>query len=89
MRRWFEPLDLPLLLSQTNVNRSPAPAHAHVDSSTQDMVVQCDAGGLHKSDLIPDTYEVVISSAGCDGGLSRLIYLDYCLLFQTKSTIGY
>jgi hypothetical protein len=37
-------VDLPLLLSQTNYNRSLAPVEANVDSATHDMVAQCCAG---------------------------------------------
>jgi hypothetical protein len=51
-RRWPEPFDLRLLLSQTKYNRSLAPAEAHVDSATHDMAVQRAAGGQPKSNLI-------------------------------------
>jgi len=43
--RWSEPLDLPLLLSQTNFIRSLASVDADVDSATYDLVAQCGAGG--------------------------------------------
>jgi hypothetical protein len=41
-RRWYEPVDLPLLLSQTNYNWSLAPVEAHEDS----------AGGQPNLDLL-------------------------------------
>jgi hypothetical protein len=46
--RWSEPVDLPFLLSQTKYNWSLAEVDADIDSTTQDMVAQCDAGGKHK-----------------------------------------
>jgi hypothetical protein len=52
MCRWFEPLDLPLLPSQTKHNRSLAAVEAHVDSARHDMAVQHGAGGQSKLDLI-------------------------------------
>ena len=50
--QWSEPVDLPLLLSQTKYNWSLAEVDADIDSTTQDMVAQCDAGGQPKSALI-------------------------------------
>jgi len=38
-RRNFEPVDLPLLLSQTNYNWSLAPVEAHVDSATPNVAL--------------------------------------------------
>jgi L-arabinose isomerase len=52
VRRWSEPVDFPLLLSQTKYNRSLAPDEADVDSATHDMVAQCGDGGQHKFDLL-------------------------------------
>ena len=52
MRRWCEPVDLPLLLSQTKYNWSLAPVEADVDSGTYDMVAQCGAGGQPKLGLL-------------------------------------
>jgi hypothetical protein len=52
MCRWTEPVDFPLLLSQTKHNWSLAPAQAHVDSDRHVMVAQCGACGKLKLDLI-------------------------------------
>jgi hypothetical protein len=52
MRRWPEPADLPLLLSQTKHNWSLAPAQAHVDSGRDVFVVQCGGGDKPILDLI-------------------------------------
>jgi hypothetical protein len=46
--RWSEPVDFPLLLSQTKCNRSLAPDEADVDSVAYDMVAQCGAGSKPK-----------------------------------------
>jgi hypothetical protein len=51
-RGWSEPVDLPLLLSQTKYNRSLTAIEAGVDSATHDMVVQCGAGDQPKGDLL-------------------------------------
>jgi hypothetical protein len=40
-----EPVDLVLLLSHTNMNRSLAPAQVDVDSARHDAMFQCAAGG--------------------------------------------
>jgi hypothetical protein len=37
MRGWPEPVDLPLLLSQTRYNRSLAPDQAHVNNARYDI----------------------------------------------------
>ena len=50
-RRWFEAVDLPLLLSQTKYNRSLAADGADVDRTTHDVVTQSGAGGLPKLDI--------------------------------------
>jgi len=50
--RLSEPVDLPLLLSQTKCNRSLAAVEANVDSATDDVVAQCVAGGQPKLDLL-------------------------------------
>ena len=50
-RGWSEPVDLPLLLSQTKYNRSLAADEADVDSAPHNMVAQCWAGGKLKFDL--------------------------------------
>ena len=42
--RWSEPVDLPLLLSQTKYNWSLAAVDVIEDSATHDMVTQCVAG---------------------------------------------
>jgi hypothetical protein len=60
VRRWSEPVDLPLLLSQTKYNWSLAADEVDIDSATHDMVSQCGAGGLPKSDLRQYTYERVV-----------------------------
>jgi len=51
-RQWSEPVDLPLLLSQTKLNLSLAAVEADNDSATHDMEAQCGAGGQPKSDLL-------------------------------------
>ena len=52
MMRWTEPLDLPLLQSQTNVIWSLALAQVNVDSATHDMVAVSGANPNPNSDLI-------------------------------------
>jgi hypothetical protein len=52
VRRWSEPVDFPLLLSQTKYKRSLAPDEADVDSATHDMVAQCGDGCQPKMDLL-------------------------------------
>jgi hypothetical protein len=47
-----EPVDLPSLRSQTNVNWSLAADEKDMDSPTHDMAAQCGGGGQPKSDLI-------------------------------------
>jgi hypothetical protein len=75
-RRWSEPVDLLLVLSQTNLNWSLSAVKADNESATYDMQAQCGAGGKPKSDLL--SAHMV---RGCgdgptrDDGLSRLIYL--------------
>jgi hypothetical protein len=60
MRRLIEPVDLPSLRSQANVNWSLAADEKDMDSATHDMAAQCGGGGQFKSDLlITYTYEVV------------------------------
>jgi hypothetical protein len=51
-RRWSEPVDLPLILSQTKFVWSLAAVEADNDSATYDMEAQCGAGGQPKSDLL-------------------------------------
>ena len=62
MRRWSEPVDLPLVLSQTKYNWSLAADEVDIHSATYDMVDQCVAGGQPKLQIGPqyDTYEVVV-----------------------------
>jgi hypothetical protein len=50
--RWSEPLDLPLLLSQTNFIWSVAAVEADVVKATHNVVAQCGAGGQPKLDLL-------------------------------------
>jgi hypothetical protein len=66
VRVWSEPVDLPLLLSQTKYNWSLAADEADIYSGTYDMVSQCVAGGQPKLQIGPhhDTYEVVVCLAG-------------------------
>ena len=70
MRRWSEPVDLRLLLSQTTYNGSLPPVEAlppdeaHVDSATHDVVSECGACGQPKVGPFQYTYEVVISFVG-------------------------
>jgi hypothetical protein len=45
VRRWREPVDLRLLLSQTKYNWSIAPVGADVDSATHDIEAECGDGG--------------------------------------------
>jgi hypothetical protein len=52
MRRWSEPDDLPLLLSQTKYVRSLAGVEAKVESAAHDMVVRCGACDQLKLDLL-------------------------------------
>jgi len=47
-----EPVDLPLLLSQTKYNCSLAPVHEIVDRARYDMVAKCGVGSQPKSDLL-------------------------------------
>jgi hypothetical protein len=63
MIRRSEPVDLPLLLSQTNYNWSLAPVEANVDSATHDMVAQYGAGDQPQMDLL-STYEDVVPFVG-------------------------
>jgi hypothetical protein len=51
-RRWSEPVDLPLLLSQTKHNWSLAVVEADVEGATHEMVAQCGGGGQPKLDLL-------------------------------------
>jgi hypothetical protein len=51
-RRWSEPVDLLLALSQAKLNWSLAAVEADNDSATYDMEAQCGAGGTPKSDLL-------------------------------------
>jgi len=51
VRRWSEPVDFPLLVSQTKYNWSLAAVEAHIGSATLDMVAQCGAGGQPKLHL--------------------------------------
>jgi hypothetical protein len=53
VRRWSEPVDSPLLLFQTNCNRSLAAVEEDGDSARCDMVAQCVAAfGQPKLDLL-------------------------------------
>jgi len=52
MRRWTEPVDLPLPLSQTKYNWSLAPAQSHVDDDRYVTAAQFVAGGKPWLDLI-------------------------------------
>jgi hypothetical protein len=52
VRRWSEPVDLPLLLSQTKYNCSLALVEDDVDSTRYDMVAQRGVGGKPKLDLL-------------------------------------
>ena len=52
MSRQSEPVDLPLLLSQTKYNWPLAPVEADMESATNEKVAHCGAGGQPKSDLI-------------------------------------
>jgi hypothetical protein len=45
-------VNLPLLLSRTNYNRSLAPVEANVDSARVYMVAQCGAGDQPQIDLL-------------------------------------
>jgi len=45
VRRWSEPVELPLLLSQTKYNWALAADDADVDRAEYDMVVECGACG--------------------------------------------
>jgi len=47
-RACAEPVDFPLLLSQTKHNGSIAPAQANMDSARSTMAAQCGAGGQPK-----------------------------------------
>ena len=75
-RRWSEPVDLPLALSQTKLNWWLAVVEAKNYSATYDMQAQCGAGGQPKSDFLS-------AICGCgdgptqDNGLSRLISVYY------------
>ena len=63
MRRWSEPADLPLLLSQTTCNWSLAAVEEDVDSAAHDVAAQCGAGDKLKFQIGPPqcTYDVVLS----------------------------
>jgi hypothetical protein len=80
-----EPVDSPLVLSQTKYNWSLAAVEVNVGSTTYDMVAQCGAGDQLKSDLS-------VHIRGCSivrrrvKGLSRLVYLCYYL---KQSIIGH
>jgi len=52
MRKFSEPVDLPLLVSQTKYNWSLALDEAEVDSATHDMVAQCGAGSQPLLELL-------------------------------------
>ena len=52
MRRWSEPADLPLLLSQTLDNLSLAAVGEDLESAEHDMMALCGAGGQLKLDLL-------------------------------------
>ena len=62
MRRWREPVDLPLLRSQTKYKWSVAPGGADVDSATHDMETERGDGGEPTVHSGPpqDTYKVVV-----------------------------
>ena len=66
MRRWSEPDDLPLVLSQTKYNWSLAADGEDVHSATHDMEVQCGGGGQPKLVLRSPQYtcDVVVSFIG-------------------------
>jgi hypothetical protein len=66
VRRWSEPVDLPLLLSQTKYNWSLASVEAHVDDARYDTNAHCGVGGQSKSQIgpPPDAYEATLSFAG-------------------------
>jgi hypothetical protein len=48
VRGWSEPVDFPLLLSQTKYNWKLAADEADVDGAAHDMVAQCGAVGQLK-----------------------------------------
>jgi hypothetical protein len=52
VRRWSEPVDLPLLLSQTKYNWSLASAETNVDDARYYTNAHCGVGGQSKSDLL-------------------------------------
>jgi hypothetical protein len=52
MRRWSEPVDLPLLLSQTKYNWSLAADDVDDDSARHEMVAECGDGSQLKLDLL-------------------------------------
>jgi hypothetical protein len=64
VRRWSEPVDLPLLLSQTKYISLLAADGQDVDSDRHDMVVQCSVGSQPKIGPLQYTYEVVVSFVG-------------------------
>jgi hypothetical protein len=76
VRRWSEPVDLCLLLSQTTYYESLAPVEAHVDSGTHDVVSECGAVSQFQMDL---NEHIRGRNIGCrrDKVLSRLIYVYY------------
>jgi hypothetical protein len=74
-REWCEPVDLPLLLSQTKYNWSLVPVEADVDSATLDMVAQCGLVGKPRLSGIRGCS----SADTLEYGMCRLVYI-YCLM---------
>jgi hypothetical protein len=60
VRRWREPVDFPLLLSQTKYQWSLAPVVVDVDSATHDIADQCGADGRYTAQIGPSQKKKVV-----------------------------